>query len=80
MAGTSDIFDQDTAEDSRTKELQSVNTKLESMKNAVDSQSKDLQKINTKLESMKDAVDAVTAGLSKVEVGLIFHLIQNYAK
>ena len=81
MAGTSAILDQDTAKDSRTKkELQSVDTKLESVKDAVDSQSKDVQKVNKKLKSVKDTVDTVTGGMSRVEVSLIFHLIKNYAK
>ena len=49
MAGTSAILDQDTAEDSRTTELQSVNTKLVSMKQAVDAVTAGMSKIEVGL-------------------------------
>ncbi len=68
LAGTSAILDQDTAKDRRKKELQSVNTKLVSLKDTVDSQSKDQQKVNKKLKSMKDTVEAVRAGITKLDV------------
>ena len=58
LAGTLAILDQDTADDSKSKDLQGVN------------KSKDLQGVNKKIKSMKDAVGAVTAGISTLDVGL----------
>ena len=49
LAGTSAILDQDTAKDSRTTELQSVNTKLVSMKQAVDAVTAGMSKIEVGL-------------------------------
>ena len=46
LAGTSAILDQDTAKDSRTNELQSVNTKLVSMKDTVEAVRKGIAKLD----------------------------------